>query len=290
MPIGITYKAGVSAQLKSAAILAGLNAYGTTNILEEKKSRNHTENMLLKKSNIISIKDNKKKQKIIKVKGKVQIPPLKIRVNGDPSSAAFFAALTILNSNSFLKIKNVGLNPRRIGFYELLKKYGAKISFKNKKIMNNEIIGDIFIQSSNLKPIRANQSFYTSATDEYPILFIIAALTPGISIFKGIGDLANKESNRILEMKKILNQIGIKCESKKNEMKIFGLKKIKNNKMKIKVPNLGDHRICMSTVILSLITGIESSIKNFETVRTSSPSFLNIIKTLGGKFEIKKTS
>jgi 3-phosphoshikimate 1-carboxyvinyltransferase len=91
-------------------------------------------------------------------------------------------------------------------------------------------------------------------------------------------------------MKKILNQIGIKCESKKNEMKIFGLKKIKNNKMKIKVPNLGDHRICMSTVILSLITGIESSIKNFETVRTSSPSFLNIIKTLGGKFEIKKTS
>ena len=136
----------------------------------------------------------------------------------------------------------------------------------------------------------AKNSFYTSATDEYPILFVIAALTPGISTFKGIGDLANKESNRILEMKKILNQIGVKCQSKKNEMKIFGLRRIKKDKIKIKVPSLGDHRICMSTVILSLVSGAESYIKNFETVRTSSPSFLKIIKTLGGKFEIKKTS
>ena len=290
MPIGINYRSGVSAQLKSAAILAGLNACGTTNIIEEEKSRNHTENMLLKNSNVINIKNNKKKQKIIKVKGKVQMHPLKIKVNGDPSSAAFFTALTILNSNSFLKIKKVGLNPRRIGFYNLLKRHGAKINFKNKKIINNEVVGDIIVKSSSLKPIKANKNFYTSATDEYPILFVIAALTPGISTFKGIGDLANKESNRILEMKKILNQIGVKCQSKKNEMKIFGLRRIKKDKIKIKVPSLGDHRICMSTVILSLVSGAESYIKNFETVRTSSPSFLKIIKKLGGKFEIKKTS
>jgi 3-phosphoshikimate 1-carboxyvinyltransferase len=121
-------------------------------------------------------------------------------------------------------------------------------------------------------------------------MFVIAALTPGVSVFKGIGDLANKESNRIKEMQEILRQVKVKSIAKKNELKIFG-KIIKNKKNKIiKVKNLGDHRICMSAVILSLITGINAKIKNFETVKTSSPSFLKIIKLLGGNYEIKKQS
>jgi 3-phosphoshikimate 1-carboxyvinyltransferase len=119
-------------------------------------------------------------------------------------------------------------------------------------------------------------------------MFVIAALTSGTSIFKGIEDLANKESNRIKEMKKILKQVGIKCISSKNEMKIFGKKYINPSSKLIQVSNLGDHRICMSSTILSLITGIPAKIKNFETVKTSSPSFLNIIKTIGGEYEIKK--
>ena len=289
IPIGIEYKAGVSAQLKSAAILAGLNANGVTNITEEKKSRNHTENMLLQSTNVLKIIKNKKKQNHIKVFGKNYLNPLKINVGGDPSSAAFFTALTLLSPKSKLKIKHVGLNSRRIGFYNILKKHGAKIKFKNIKKINDEKVGDIEVQSSKIKTINASPDFYVSATDEYPILFVIAALTKGTSIFKGIKDLANKESNRIEEMKKILNQVGIKCKSSKDEIKIFGQTSIKKVK-EIKVPNLGDHRICMSTVILSLVTGIKAEIKNFETVRTSSPSFLDIIKSLGGKFEIKKTS
>ena len=91
-------------------------------------------------------------------------------------------------------------------------------------------------------------------------------------------------------MKKILIKIGVKCESSKREMKIFGTSGIKKQNTVIRVPNLGDHRICMSTVILSFVTGIKAEIKNFETVKTSSPSFLQIIKSLGGKFEIKKIS
>ena len=290
MPVGINYKAGISAQLKSAVILAGLNAYGTTNIIEENKSRNHTENMLLKNTNVLQIKKNKKNKNHIKVCGKGYLDPLKININGDSSSAAFFTALTILNSKSSLKIKNVGLNPRRVGFYNLLKKHGAKIKFNNLRKNNHEITGDILINKSKLKPIKASSSYYVSSTDEYPILFVIAALTPGISTFKGIEDLANKESNRIKEMKNVLSQIGIKCKSNKNEMKIFGKKEIIKTNKTIKIPNLGDHRICMSTVILSLVTGIKAKIKNFETVKTSSPSFLNTIKSLGGQFEIKKKS
>ena len=276
IPIGIEYKAGVSAQLKSAAILAGLNANGVTNIIEEDQSRNHTENMLLQSQNHI------------KIFGKKYLNPLKINVGGDPSSAAFFTALTLLTPNASLEIKHVGLNARRIGFYNLLKKHGAKIKFKNMKKVNHELVGNIYIQSSKLKAIKASSDYYVSATDEFPILFVIAALTKGISVFRGIKDLANKESNRIEEMKKILIQTGIKCKSNKNEMKIFGVSELKNINTTIKVPNLGDHRICMSAVILSLVTGIKSEIKNFETVRTSSPSFLETIKLLGAKFEIKK--
>ncbi|MBL6857901.1 MAG: 3-phosphoshikimate 1-carboxyvinyltransferase [Pelagibacteraceae bacterium] len=289
IPLGIKYMAGVSAQLKSAAMLAGLNANGVTNIVEVRQSRNHTENMLLQSTSVLKIKKNKKKENHIKIFGKNYLNPLKINVGGDPSSAAFFTALTLLTPHSSLKIKNVGLNSRRIGFYNLLKKHGAKIKFKNIKNINHEKIGDIEIHSSKLKAINANPTYYVSATDEYPILFVVAALTKGTSIFKGIEDLANKESNRIEEMRKILKQIGVKCVSSKNEMKIFGKTKIKKTDL-IRVPNLGDHRICMSTVILSLLTGVKAKIKNFETVRTSSPSFLHIIKSLGGKFEIKKTS
>ncbi len=286
MPIGINYTAGISAQLKSAVILAGLNSFGTTEINEVKASRDHTEKMLQKNSHAIKIITRPKK--IIKIFGKKYLNPTKITIPGDPSSASFFTALTILNKNSRLLIKKVGLNPTRIGFYELLKKHGAKIKFINKRILGNEIIGDIEVKSGQLKkPIIASKEFYERTTDEFPILFCISALTNGVSIFRGIEDLANKESNRITEMQKVLKQAGVKSIAKKNEMKIFGKKNINNKNKKIFVPNLGDHRICMSSTVLSLITGIETEIKNFETVKTSSPNFLKIINNLGAKFEIK---
>ena len=286
MPIGIKYKATSSAQLKSAVMLAGLNSFGTSEIIELEKSRNHTENLLNKNLQAVKIINGKKK--IIKITGKKYLNPVNFNVPGDPSSAAFFTALTLLNKNSSLKIKNVGLNPTRIGFYELLKKHKAKIKFQNIKKSNNEIYGDVIVKSCNIIPIKATKEYYVKATDEYPILFVIAALTNGISIFKGIEGLANKESNRIKEMQKVLNQIGIKNIATKNEIKIYGKSFIQNKNKSIFVPGLGDHRICMATQILSLITGIKTKINNFETVYTSSPSFLKIIKSLGGAFEIQK--
>ena len=286
MPIGIQYKAGKSAQLKSAVILAGLNSYGVTKIIENESSRNHTENMLLNNKKVIKIKYSKKK--IIEINGKNDLKNFKINVPGDPSSAAFFVALTLLCNNSSIKIKNVGLNATRIGFYNLLIKHGAKIKFKNINRENNEPRGDILVESSRLKPIIASKNYYVNSTDEYPILFVIASLLKGVSIFKGIEDLANKESNRIVEMQKVLKQIGIKTLAKKNELKIFGKGLTNASSKKISVPNLGDHRICMSSFVLAILTGAKTKIKNFETVYTSSPSFLKIIKQLGAKFEIQK--
>ena len=286
MPVGINYKAGVSAQLKSAVMLAGLNSYGNTTIIEPQRSRDHTENILLNNSKVVKIKNNQ--QKIITIFGKKYLNPIKIDVPNDPSSGAFFSALTLLNKDSSLIIKKLGLNPSRTGFYKILKKQGANIIFKNFKKNNNELQGDVLVKSSNLKPIHASKSYYTNMTDEYPILFVIAALTKGVSYFKGIGDLANKESNRIKEMQKILNQIGVRSKFNGDELKIFGKGIFDARKKTIKVPNKGDHRLCMSTFVLALITGAKAKIRNFETVFTSSPSFLKIMKSSGAKFEIQK--
>ena len=115
----------------------------------------------------------------------------------------------------------------------------------------------------------------------------MASLIKGTSSFSGIGDLANKESNRIIEMQKVLKQLGIKSKFKKNVLKIYGKGLIDADNKKILVPKLGDHRICMSAFVLSILTGAKSKIKNFDTVFTSSPSFLKIMKTLGAKFEKK---
>ena len=193
-----------------------------------------------------------------------------------------------MSKKSSLLIKNVGLNPKRIGFYKLLKKNGALIKFKNIKKTNNEIVGDIFVQSSKLKPINASKEYYLNTTDEYPLLFVMASLIKGNSSFVGISDLVNKESNRIKEMQKILKQIGVRSSFKKGKLTIFGKIILNSSKKRIIVPNLGDHRICMSAAVLALSTGISAKINNFETVRTSSPSFLKTLRYLGGIFEIKK--
>ncbi len=290
MPVRIFYEAGVSSQIKSGVILASLNAFGNSRITENKniQSRDHTENILIKNSEMIKVKKTKSKN-FINIYGKNNIKSTKYSVMGDPSTAAFYASIAMLVPGCNLKIKNVGLNPKRIGFYRLMKKHGAKIIFKNiKKNKINEIYGDIQIKSSKLRPIKAKANIYPSMPDEYPISFVIAALTEGIHTFKGISELSNKESSRAKEMKKILDQIGIKSKLTKNEFKIFGTKNFKRKL--IKVSSLGDHRICMSTVVLSLVSSCPASIKGFETVKTSSPNFLSTIKLLGGKFETKKAS
>lgn len=286
MPIGIRYQSGNSAQIKSAVIFAALNSFGNTSISEKLKTRNHTENILLKNSQVLNFEKNNS----IKIYGKKFLNKINLKIPADPSSSAFFAAMCLLNKKSKLQIKNICLNPRRVGFYDILKKHGAKIKILNKKKENNEIVGNVTIQSSKIRALKAKPKYYLTATDEYPIMFVIAALTNGVSKFNGISELANKESNRILEMKKILNKIGIRSKSTKNSITIFGKKSISKKKSIIVVDSKNDHRIAMSCAILSLNSGVKFLIKGFETVKTSSPSFLNIIKKLGGKFEIKKTT
>ena len=149
------------------------------------------------------------------------------------------------------------------------------------------MVGTIKVSSSKLKPFIISKNV-AKLIDELPIFFIIAALTKGVSKFKNIESLKHKESNRLLESKKILLQAGIKCKTTKDSMIIYGNDKIKCQNKLIRTKTKGDHRICMSSAIFSLLTGIKGEIKNFETVNTSFPEFLPLIKSLGAKVNVKK--
>ena len=285
LPVGIKHVAGISSQIKSATILAGLNAFGKTTIIEKIKSRDHTERMLKHNS---AIKIKKGEKNIIEIKGKKALEPINISVPGDPSTASFYAALCLLNKDSKIILKRVHINPTRIGFFNIIRKHNGKISFKNKRIESNEIVADVHVKSSKIKKLKIGGKFFVSCQDEYPIMFAMAALLPGTSTFSKIADLSNKESRRAHEMKKILNQIGIRCKLSKNEMKIYGDPNLSVHGKKIRVSGVLDHRILMSVSILSLLTGVKANLKNFEQVYSSCPNFLSTISSLGGKFEIKK--
>ena len=275
-----------SAQIKGLILMSALSTPGITTIEEKKISRNHTE-LFLKKINA-NIKVKKlKKGNLISLDGQKNLYGFDYTVSSDPSSAAFLIALTLLTPGSRSIIHNVLCNDTRIFFLKILKKVNANIKIKNLRKVSGELVGSIAVSSSNkLKPIIVSKDI-GKFIDELPILFVIAALTKGVSRFKNIGDLKHKESNRLQESKKILVQAGIKCKITKDSMIIYGNDKIEPQKKSILVKTKGDHRICMSSIILSLATGITAKIKNFETINTSFPGFISIIKRLGGKIVIK---
>ena len=274
-----------SAQVKGLILMSALSTAGITTIEEKKISRNHTE-LFLKKINA-DIKIRKlKRGNLISLRGQKNLYGFDYTVGSDPSSAAFLIALTLLTPGSKLVIHNVLCNDTRIFFLKVLKKVNANIKINNLRKVSGELLGSITVSSSKLKPIIISKDI-GKLIDELPILFIIAALTKGVSKFKNVADLKNKESNRLLESKKILTQAGIKCKITKDSMVIYGKDKIETKNKSILTKIRGDHRICMSSVIFALVTGIGAKIKNFETVNTSFPGFIALIKNLGGSIVIK---
>ena len=277
-----------SAQVKSAILFAALNTPGITNLEVNKVSRNHTENLLSRIKADIKIKKIKKGH-IISLRGKKNLFCFNLKIPGDPSSAAPFIILTLLTPNSKLIIKNINCNPTRTGFISILKKMNANIKIKNIKIESGEPIGNIIIKSSSLKSINCPINLVPSAIDEFPLLFIASSIIKGVSTFNGIGELRNKESDRIKSIEKGLNKIGIKTKSTKSSLKIFGNPNLQIKKM-LKISSEEDHRVAMSFFCLGQLLNGKVKINNFETVNTSFPKFLYTVKKIGGSFEVKKNS
>jgi len=271
-----------SAQCKSSVMLAALNSSGTTSI-KAKKSRNHTE--LLFKYLKIDIKVKKtKKYDFINIKQPKKIPAFNYQIPGDISSSAFFIALTTLADDSKLLIKNVNINSSRIGIITILKKMGANILLKNKKNYRGERISDIFIKSSkNLKAINCSSELNSSAIDEFLIIFLIAAKAKGISYFKDIAELNQKESPRLDWGSKILNMMGVRTKLTKNSIKIYGQPNLEIKKL-ITIKNyLKDHRIFMMSTIAALTCGGIWKIHDMDSINTSFPTFLTLIKKISNK-------
>ena len=268
-----------SAQCKSAVIFGGMRTNGTT-FIKAKKSRNHTE-LLCKFLKLPVFIRNTKKYDEIRVNKVKRIAPLNYKIPSDISSSAFFIVLTVLTKNSKLIIKNVNINTSRIGIITILKKMGVKIIFQNKKIYKGESIADIKVESpKKLKPINCPTNLNSGAIDEFLVIFLVAAKAKGVSVFKDLAELNQKESPRLRWGTKILNKMGIKTITTESSIKIFGNPNLKINK-KIMIKNyLKDHRVFMTSVIAALSFGGEWLIDDSDSIKTSFPNFLKIINNL----------
>jgi len=282
-PKGIKYLEDKgSAQCKSSVMLAALNSSGTTSI-KAKKSRNHSE-LLFKYLKIPTKINSTKEYDFIDIKKPKKIKAFNYQIPGDISSSAFFMVLTILTNNSKLLIKNVNINPSRIGVITILKKMGAKILLKNKKNYRGEKISDISIKSSNnLKAINCKPELNSSAIDEFLIIFLAAAKAKGVSYFKDVSELNQKESPRLNWGSKILNMMGVKTELTKDSIKIYGQPNLKITKSITIKDYLKDHRVFMMSTIAALTCGGQWKIHDKDSINTSFPSFLKIIKKINDK-------
>ena len=268
-----------SAQCKSSVILGGMRSDGKT-LIRAKKSRNHTE--LLCKYLKLPIKVRTKKKfdeiEICKVK---KINKINYDIPSDISSSAFFIVLTALNENSELLIRNVNVNPSRIGIITILKKMGVKIIFQNIRTIKGEKNANIKIKSPKfIKPINCPTNLNSGAIDEFLVIFLVAAKAKGVSYFSDISELNQKESPRLKWGQKILNKMGIKTIATKNSIKIFGNPAL-NVKNKIIIKDyLKDHRVFMTSVIAALSFGGVWKIYNKDSINSSFPEFLNKINEL----------
>ncbi len=268
-----------SAQCKSSVIFGAMKANGTT-IIKAKQSRDHTELLCKYLGLPISIK-KKKKYDEIKIKKINSIKNINYNIPSDISSSAFFIVLTVLSKNSKLIIKDVNINPSRTGIISILKKMGAEIILKNLQIYKGEKKADIEVKSCDkLKAINCPAKFNSGAIDEFLVIFLVAAKANGLSYFKDLGELNQKESPRLKWAEKILNKMGVKTISTKDSIKIFGNPNLNIDKKIIIKNYLKDHRVFMTSVVAALSFGGKWTIHDKDSIKTSFPNFLETIEKI----------
>ncbi len=280
-PINYVEKIG-SAQCKSAVILAALKTPGITKI-KARKSRNHTE--LLLKSLGLPIKIRSRNEfDYIEINGQNNFDGFEYYIPGDISSCAFFLVLTLLSKDSKLIIRNVNVNQSRTGIISILNKMNANILLKNKRIYKGEKISDIYVKSKkNLRAVNCSKSYNSSAIDEFLVIFLVAAKAKGVSTFKDLGELNKKESPRLDIGVSILRKIGIKVSRKKDDIKIYGNPKLNLNDKFIIKNFKKDHRVFMMSCVAALTLGGNWKIYDKDSVNSSFPEFIKIIKKIGAK-------
>ena len=267
-----------SAQVKSCILFAGLYSKGITEIEEKVTTRDHTERMFNQFGIPIDIFQSKA-AKIIQMSGAEVINPSNINICGDFSSASFFILAALITPNSELLLKNVGVNPTRIGFLHALKHMGANIELQNE-LDSFEPTADILVKTSNLKGITLNTNLVANMIDEMPAFFIAASLAEGTTKVKDAKELRTKESDRLQSMSEVLDSFGVKFQLKDDGIIINGLGKEGTFKAS-EINSFGDHRIAMASSIGSLRADGESTIIDCLNVNTSFPNFVDVCNQVG---------
>ena len=263
-----------SAQVKTALILAGLLASGKTTIHENIPTRDHTERML----KYLGINIASQNGSLV-VSGQSEIESKDIFVPGDISSAIYFIGAGLLVENSHIKIKNVGLNPGRIGALQVLKRMGAKIEIKNVKEVNCEPVGEIEVKTSDLKGTQILSEEISSLIDEIPLLAVLACLAEGQTTIKGAKELRVKETDRLRAIASELNKLGANIKEFSDGLEITGSAKFKG----AVVESFGDHRMVMALSVADLVASGETIVENAEVVDISFPNFFDILDSLAKK-------
>jgi 3-phosphoshikimate 1-carboxyvinyltransferase len=272
--VPIEYRLPVaSAQVKSAVLLAGLNTPGITTVIEPVPTRDHSERMLRGFGADLSVEEVAG-ERVIRIRGEAELRPQVIEVPGDPSSAAFFLVAALIVPGSELTIENVGLNPTRAGIIEVLRQMGGDITEVNAREVGGEPVADLVVRHSALKGIEVDPAIAPSMIDEFPALFVAAALAEGTTVTTGLEELRVKESDRIAAMAAALTVAGARVTETEDGLTIHGsgggpLRGSANSRVKTHL----DHRIAMSMAIAGLASREGVEVDDTRPIATSFPQF-----------------
>ncbi len=279
-PLPLDYRLPVaSAQVKSACLLAGLCARGTTRVVEPEPTRDHTENMLRHFGATIRVEDTAE-GRVIELEGQPELRAAPILVPGDPSSAAFLLVAALLVPGSRVTIANVGLNPLRTGLFATLREMGAELRIENARIEGGEPVGDVVATHGPLRAVEVPPERAPSMIDEYPVLAVAAAAATGTTRMRGLAELRVKESDRLAATAALLTANGIAARICGDDLLVEGTGGA--------IPGGGtvathmDHRLAMSALVMGLAARAPVAVDDAGFIETSFPGFAALMNRAAG--------
>ena len=281
-PVPVRYTVPMpSAQVKSAVLLAGLNAPGETVVIEKEPTRDHSERMLRGFGADLTVEDTAEGRVII-LRGQPELKPQSVAVPRDPSSAAFPVCAALIVEGSDILVPGVSQNPTRNGLYTTLVEMGADIAFENPREEGGEPVADLRVRFSALKGIEVPEDRAASMIDEYPVLSVVAACAEGTTVMRGVKELRVKESDRIDAMARGLEACGVRIEEDEDTLIVHGMDRVPGGAT---CESRLDHRIAMSFLVLGLVTARAVSVDDGGPIATSFPAFEPLMAGLGAPIQ-----
>ena len=281
-PVPVNYTVPMpSAQVKSAVLLAGLNAPGQTVVIEKEPTRDHSERMLRGFGAELTVEDTKE-GRVITLTGQPELKPQTVAVPRDPSSAAFPVCAALIVDGSDILVPGVSQNPTRNGLYTTLVEMGADIEFQNPREEGGEPVADLRVRASSLKGVEVPEERAASMIDEYPVLSVVAAFAEGTTVMRGVKELRVKESDRIDAMARGLEACGVRIEEEEDVLIVHGMGPGGVPGGATAKTHI-DHRIAMSFLVLGLASQKPVSVDDGSPIATSFPVFEDLMAGLGAQ-------